>query len=362
MSITAIPEGSSVCLLRLSALGDVSHVLPLLSAMRQQRPELRLSWITGAAEAALLEGIEGVELLVYRKRDGYAGMRRLWAQLRDRRFDALLLMQLALRANLLSVGIGARRRIGYDRLRSKEGHSLFVRERIPEHPRGHVLETLCRFGLPLGVTVDALHWDFAIPASAEAWAEQQLPPGAPILGISACSSHALRNWHARGYAELARHAYRRHGMRVALLGGRSDAERAMATAIEEHAGPTPIINLVGKDTLKQALALIGKLDVLVSPDAGPAHLGSALGVPVMGLYAATDPNRSGPYRSLEWCVNAFPEVARKRYGLTPIELRWGTRIEYPGVMDEIEIDPVLATLDRLLATTPEQRLAPAVLR
>lgn len=357
------PESPSVCLLRLSALGDVSHVLPLVHAFRQQQPQTRLSWIIGAGEAQLMAGLEGVELLPYRKKDGWAGTRKLWQQLRGRRFDALLLMQLALRANAISVGVRAARRIGYDRLRSREGHGMFIRERIPAHGYSHVLETLCRFGEPLGVRVDELVWPFAIPDEAHAFAERMLPPDVPLLGISACSSHLQRSWHAKGYAELARHAHRRHGMRVVLLGGRSDAERAMADQIQALAPDAHCVDLVGKDTLKQMLALLSRLTVLVSPDAGPAHLGSALGIPVIGLHAATDPRRSGPYRSLQWCVNRFPDVVCKARGITDLsQVRWSTRIEYDGVMDLIEIDEVLGTLDRLLATPVNERLAPARLR
>lgn len=355
-------QSLSICILRLSALGDVSHVLPLIHAWGQQRPQDSLSWILGAAEAQLLADSKGVKLLPYRKRDGLAGMRRLWSQQADQRFDALLMMQLALRANVLGRGIRAQRRIGYDRRRSREGHGLFINERIAEHGYSHVLETLCCFGEALGVRVDDLVWPLVIPDEAHAFAEQSLPNHVPLIGISPCSSHALRSWSAQGYAELARHAHKRHGLQVVLLGGRSDSERAMADAILGWAPDAHCLDLVGKDTLKQMLAVLSRMTVLVSPDAGPAHLASALGVPVIGLHAATDPRRSGPYRSLEWCVNRFPQVVRHKLGLDLEQVRWSTRIEYPGVMDLIEIDEVLATLDRLLATPAEQRLAPARLR
>lgn len=356
-----MPEASSLCLLRLSALGDVSHVLPLIHALRQQNPLIQLSWILGKGEAKLLEGVPGVELLPFAKNTGFGGMRKLWKQLRRQRFDALLLMQLALRANLLSWGINAERRIGYDRARSKEGHSWFIDERIPEHPRGHVLETLCRFGEPLGVRVDELVWDFAIPDDAHEYARAELPSGVPLLGISPCSSHQRRNWDARGYAEIARHAYRRHGMEIVLLGGRSEIEAEMRDHLRALAPELPFIDLVGKDTLKQMLALLSRLTVLVAPDTGPAHLASALGVPVLGLYAATPACRSGPYRSLHWCVDKYSEVARQ-HGHDPDRLAWGKRLEFPGVMDIIGIEEVIARLDELIATPPEQRLAPARLR
>jgi heptosyltransferase I len=354
-------DALAVCLLRLSALGDVSHVLPLLHAWRQQRPQDRLSWILGASEGALLAGLPGVELIIHRKSDGLKGVRATWQALAGRRFDALLLMQLAVRANLLSLGIRARRRIGYDRMRSKEGHSLFINERIAEHPRGHVLETLLRFGEPLGVKVNELVWDFATPPEAHDWAREQLPDGDPWLGISPCSSHALRNWRAERYAAVALHA-QKAGLRVVLLGGRSAPERQMAEAIRAAAPNAGILDLTGKDTLKQLPALLARLTVLISPDAGPAHLASAVGTPVIGLYAATDARRSGPYRSLHWCVNHYAQVCQQRYGKPPEAIGWGRRIEYPGVMDVIQVEEVSTLLDRLLATPATERLAPAWLR
>ncbi len=354
-------DALSVCLLRLSALGDVSHLLPLIHAWRQQRPQDRLTWILGAGEGALLAGLPGVELIVHRKRDGLKGMRATWRELAGRRFDALLLMQLALRANVLSLGIKAGRRIGYDRMRSKEGHGLFIGERIAEHPRGHVLETLLRFGEPLGVKVDELVWDCATPPEAHDWAREQLQDSDGWLGISPCSSHALRNWRPERYAAVARHA-RNAGLRVVLLGGRSDLERQMADAILAAAPDSGMLDLTGKDTLKQLPALLARLTVLIGPDAGPAHLASAVGTPVIGLYAATDARRSGPYRSIHWCVNHYAEVCQKRYGKPPEAIGWGRRIEYPGVMDVVRVEEVTALLDRLLATPAAERLAPARVR
>lgn len=355
-------EPRSICLLRLSALGDVSHLLPLVHAWRTQQPTDRLSWIIGSGESQLLAGLHGVELLPFRKKDGLAGMRALWQRCQGRTFDGLLLMQLALRANLLSLGVRAKRRVGYDRARSKEGHSCFVGERIAAHPRGHVLETLSRFGAPFGVHVDELQWDFAIPDAAHQQAREWLPGDQPLLGISACSSHPMRNWNAAGYAALAQHAHDRHGMGVVLLGGRSELERRTADAILRQIPRVACVDLVGKDTLKQLLAVLTRLTVLVTPDAGPSHLASALGTPVIALHAATDARRSGPYRSLQWSINHFDDAARQHLHREPEQLAWGRRIEFPGVMDRIQIDEVRERLDSLLATPADQRLAPARLR
>ena len=103
-------------------------------------------------------------------------------------------------------------------------------------------------------------------------------------------------------------------------------------------------NLIGKDTITQSVALLKKAALVISPDSGPAHLASAVGTPVLGLYAATPSKRSGPYNSLDLCVDKYTEAAQKFRHTEPDTLRWGQRIEYPGVMDLIETGDVIDKL------------------
>lgn len=137
-------------------------------------------------------------------------------------------------------------------------------------------------------------------------------------------------------------------MRVILAGGPTEMERAAAAAIEREAH-VPILNQVGRDTLPQMLALLARATVLLTPDSGPAHMATMVGTRVIGLYAATNPARSGPYLSRRWCVNAYPQAALRFRGLAPEELPWTEKIEEPGVMDLIEVPQVTAKLDELLA-------------
>jgi heptosyltransferase I len=174
--------------------------------------------------------------------------------------------------------------------------------------------------------------------------------------ISACSSHTLRNWMPERYAAVADHAAERHGMRVILAGGPSAIERDMAAAIARHAR-VPLVNQVAKDTLPQLLALLARATALLTPDSGPAHMATMVGTPVIGLYAATNPQRSGPYLSRRWCVDAYDAAAQKFLGKPASELPWTTKIERPGVMELISVEAVAAKLDELLALAPKARLS-----
>ena len=342
----AVPR--SICLLRLSALGDVTHVVPLVRTLQRAWPEVSLAWVIGTGEHRLLEGLPGVEFLVYDKRSGLRGMRELRRQLHGRRFDALLQMQVAARANLLSGFIPARRRIGYDRSRSKDLHGLFVNERIADRPGIHVLDAIGSFCEPLGLRQTTVNWDLPVPGAAREWARAQWPDdGVPTLLVSPCSSHELRNWRPERYAAVADHASSR-GWRIVLCGGRSDLERNMADAILA-ALRAPALDLVGKDTLKQLPALLERADLVMTPDSGPTHIANAMGTKVLGLHAASNPQRSGPYSDLRYCVDRYDDAARRYLGKPAAELKWGTKIERDGVMDLVSVGDGIDAFERYLS-------------
>ncbi len=339
---------SSLCLLRLSALGDVTHVVPLVRTLQAARPGAPIHWIIDKGGQKLLDGLPGVTFHAYDKKSGVAGMKALRAQLPAGGFDALLQMQVALRANILSAFIPARRRIGYDRSRSKDLHGLFINERIPDRPGIHVLDAIGSFCEPLGLKQTTVSWDLAVPAEATAWAQAQWEDdGRPVLMISPCSSHERRNWYPDRYAAVANHAARQ-GWRVVLCGGRSELERRTADAIQaqlEH----PALDLVGKDTLKQLPALLARAALVMTPDSGPMHIANAMGTKVLGLHAASNPHRSGPYSDRRYCVDRYDDAARKYLGKPASALKWGTKIEFDDVMQLITVDDGIAAFERYVA-------------
>jgi heptosyltransferase I len=162
--------------------------------------------------------------------------------------------------------------------------------------------------------------------------------------ISPCSSHVARNWRVERYAAVADHAAAQ-GWRVVLCGGRSPLERRTADAILAAMSSTPL-DLVGKDTLKQLPALLERADLVLTPDSGPMHIANAMGTTVLGLHAASNPARSGPYSDRRYCVDRYDDAARRYMGKPASELRWGTKIEREGVMDLVTVDDAIAAFER----------------
>lgn len=342
-------QPASLCILRLSALGDATHTLPVVRTIQDRWPETAITWIIGKLERRLIGRLEGVEFIVFDKRGGWKEVASLRQALRGRRFDVLLHMQVAARANLLSRLIRAPVRLGWDRARSRDFHTWFTTDQVAAVPFQHQVQAFLEFPRALGIAVEAPRWDLPIAADAADWAREQVPEGKPVLLISPCSSHPLRNWRAEHYATVADHAAGRLGMTVVLSGGPSRLEKDTGADIASRMA-APCLNLIGKDTLEQSKALLRQADAVLTPDAGPAHIASALGTPVIGIYAATWSRRSGPYNSLDLCVDQYEEAARRFRNKAAADVRWGHRIEEPGVMDLVRPADVIERLDSMAGT------------
>lgn len=338
----------NICLIRLSAIGDTCHAVPLVRTLQHAWPGVRITWIIGRMEAKLMSLIPEIEFLALDKRRFMPELLRLRRELAERRFDAALALHVSFRANLVCALTPAKIKLGFDLARARDLQWLFTNRRIVARQREHVLDSFWGFSEALGVSERRLEWNIPLPAEAVAYARRVIPDTRPTLLISPCSSHALRNWRAEYYAEVASHAQRRWGMRVVLCGGPSLVERDMGDRIAARMQEAPV-DQIGRDTLPQMLALLRDATVLLTPDSGPAHMAAAVDTPVIGLYAPTNPARSGPYRSLRWCVNRFPDAARRFMRKEPEQLPWWVKIEKPGVMDLIEPAEVIHKLDEFMS-------------
>lgn len=340
-------EPSKICLLRLSALGDVCNTVPVVRAIQRSWPAAEISWIIGQSEHRLVSELPGVEFIVFDKRSGWSGWRRLRHQLAGRRFDILLHAQVSARANLLALAVRAQRRIGFDRARSREGHGLVINERIPAAHQQHQALALLSFAEHIGADCRNIDRALPVPADAADFALKHQPVAKRAVLISPASSHAGRNWHAQGYAEVADWIIRERGRPVLLIGSPGEKEQALGRAIQDRM-QCQAVNLIGRDSLNQAVAMLQRAACVITPDSGPAHFAAALGTPVVGLYAATWSRRSGPLGSLAHCVDCYEQAALMFTGNPPELLRWGQRLEHPGVMDLIQPAEVIARLEQVL--------------
>lgn len=359
MSFALSSPPKRVCILRLSAIGDVCHTVPVLRALQDAWPDSRFVWIIGKTEAALLEGLGGVEFITLDKSRGLSGYRDLRARLAGRSFDLLLHMHPSMRANMASLFVRAKLRLGFDRARARDAQWLFTNRRIEAGRRQHVMEGLLGFPRALGVRTPTPRWDIPVAPVDREFAGGWLGKDCPLLVISPCSSLRRRNyrdWPAERYAEMADFASQRFGARVVLTGGATPRELDYGRRILELSRQRPE-NLIGRTSLKQLLALLEAADAVVCPDSGPAHMATAVGTPVIGLYASSNPGRTGPYRSLDHVVNRYPDALKRFLHKDVDAVPWGRRVRDPGAMAMIGVGDVAARLDEVLGGAERDRCA-----
>jgi heptosyltransferase I len=334
----------NICIVRLSALGDVTHAVPVLRAIQKNWPLTRITWICATAVHPLLSALDGVRFIVIDKKAGWRGYRQLRRELSGERFDIMLQMQTSARANFTGACVKADIKLGWDKNRARDFHRFFMTHSIPETKYEHQVQGHLSFARTIGLDASEPEWNFPVSEEAVEFVNALIPAGKRILLISPCSSHKSLNWRADRYTAVAKYASDQHATTVVLTGGPTDLELSIGEAIENSMNK-PVINLIGKLSLPQLIALLQRADLVLTPDSGPAHMANAVGTPVIGLHASTWSRRSGPYNSQDLCVDKFAEAAWRFRGKKPENLRWGIRIKDEGVMNMIEVDDVIERIN-----------------
>ncbi|ASU23375.1 ADP-heptose--LPS heptosyltransferase I [Vibrio qinghaiensis] len=332
----------SICFLRLSAIGDVCHAVAAIQTLQRYWPSTKITWVIGKVEAQLLQGLENVELIVFEKKQGFSGMRDVWKQLKGRRFDALVHMQLALRASLLTLGIKATYKIGFNFKRAKEGQWLFTNCKISDTESTHVLDSFYSFIEFLGVPRSTPQWDLPIDKADHQFASTTLGDK-PTLVISPAASKDERNWLSERYAIVGDYAFER-GYQVVICGSPAEREKKLANDIISQMR-YPALNLVGSTTLKQLTAVLSKASIVLAPDSGPVHIATTQGTPVIGLYGHSNPKRTGPYNNLENVVSVYEKFIVQQHGKTIDTLPWSTRVKGEHIMKAISVNAVIRAFD-----------------
>ena len=345
MSFISSPP-SSLCILRLSAIGDVTHVLPSLNCIKKQWPECKITWVIGKLEHQLVCDIPDIEFIIYDKSEGRKANKRLKETLKDRQFDVLLHMQISLRASLASRHIHAQHRLGFDFKRARNFQWLFTNKKIPHVAEQHVLDSFLEFPKLLGLKTDTIEWNIPVPDEDQEFLKNAITVDKFVV-INPSASNAIRNWDADHYATIIDYLFVRYQLRTVLSGGPAESEVKLSREISEESLNKPMV-MTGKTTLKQLAALLQQAQFVIAPDTGPAHIANALATPVIGLYANSNPYRTGPYSSLHNTVNKYPEALSDTYHKTVEQVRWGRRVRRDDIMEFIQKDDVIEKIDHLL--------------
>ncbi|MGN2671774.1 glycosyltransferase family 9 protein [Aliivibrio fischeri] len=336
---------NSLCILRLSAIGDVCNTIAAVQMIQKQWPETKITWITGKLEAHLIGDLPNINVVVFDKKLGWKGYTQLWKTLKNEHFDALLHMQYALRASVATLGIKAKYKLGFDKERSNDFQTLFTNYKVPSPQKPHVLDGLIAFVKELGVNTTNPTWDIPTSSEDNAWVSSQLSDvNNKNLVIVPAASKAYKNWNAQGYADVIHHAQSK-GWTITLAGSPAQVEIDLAANIESLLN-APVKNLVGKSSLKEMLALLKQANLVIAPDTGPAHMANAVNTPIIGLYAHHNPDRTCPYQYRDYVVTVYDEAIKAETGKDKSELSWRTRVQDKQAMNRIRSEQVIAMFDK----------------
>ncbi len=331
--------------MRLSAIGDTCHALAVIRRLQDNWPDTHITWIIGKTESMLMSSIRDIDFVVFDKSRGRDAYRDVRAELENKRFDIALCMHASMRANLLIRSIPSKLRLGFDRARAKDFQWLFTNRRIDATPGEHAMEAMLGFATAIGAAPTELRWDIPLTSQEREFAARHRDGARPLVLISPCSSQRsrnYRNWSADRYVTVIGHLESRYGARVVVTGGPSRIETQYGEQLSFNTGAE---NLVGRTSLREVAALIASSDLVICPDSGPAHVATAMGTPVVGLYATSNPARTGPYVSQDLTVNRYPDAISRYLGKNVHDLRWGQRVRHPDAMDLISVSDVIEKID-----------------
>ena len=297
-----------VCIIMMSAVGDTVHVLPVLHSLKRANPAMHVTWVLQPGPAMLVRGHQLVdEIILFDRSLGVRGFLAVRDQLRARRFDLVLDLQVYLKANIIASFTRAPVKLGFDFSRARDLNWLFTTHRIPPHAMQHVQDQYLEFCDYLGAPVTPVTWGLGPWNEAElAWQRDFYSRiDRPAVPIVVATSKPQKDWLPERWAEVCDALHGDFGLQPVLVGGRSPREVAAEKVIMARARHAPLTAL-GNGGLRGLVGIFSGASLVLSLDTGPLHISVALNRPVVSLLGFSNPKRVGPYRNFrELMIDAY---------------------------------------------------------
>lgn len=302
----------NILIVKLSAIGDVIHTLPVLNALRKQYPDAHITWLVEEAAYGIIKGHKALDRIIVSKRKtwlkGLAGrfcvknFREVCGfvkQLRDTKYDIILDFQALLKSGVLIGLARGKRKIGFDKGMQHQEHSyIFLNERVsPVDMEVHALTRGILLLEAIGISSSEVEYNIYISdkdrnAANDLLMQHGIKAPKPLVAINPMAKWETKLWDNLKFANLADRLIKQANADIIFTGSREDNE-----AIEDIISNMKIrvANLAGRTDLKTLAALYKKTSIVVSTDTGPMHLAAAVGTPVVALFGPTAPCRTGPF-------------------------------------------------------------------
>jgi lipopolysaccharide heptosyltransferase I len=273
-----------ILVVKLSSLGDLIHALPAVRMLKAQLG-VPVDWVAHTSYVDLVRCFSDVdEVIAFPRHEFWREAGPFLRRLRARSYSHVLDLQGLLKSAWVARLARGAVRVGpsFAREGSRWLYSAMAGPpRRDRHAVDEVVDVVSFLGLRLLEPVFPVRFPRAPRAE----------PG-PRIAFVPCSRWATKNWPPERFVEAGRALQREDGASIFLVGGPDDGAVCGAIA---RALPGVVVNLCGRTTLVELGGLLQEMDVVVSVDSGPLHLAAALGKPVVAVFGASDPARTGPY-------------------------------------------------------------------
>lgn len=295
----------NILIVKLSAIGDVIHTLPSLTALRKLYPEAHITWVVEEAAAGLVKNHPLLNAVLISRRKSWIKylrkgefsrplqeMRAFLRKLRKRPYDLVIDFHGLLKSAVIVLLSGGKRKLGYNSLQELSG--LFYNEKIPEDMNKHAVDRYLDFPRFLGAKIAKAQFILPSDNSAQARIQSLLEKyhleNKKFIAVNPVAYWETKLWDDEKFAGLADLIKTKLNMEVVFTGSEKESIEKITTRMQAKA-----VNLAGETTLPELAYLYQKALLLVTTDSGPMHLAAAVGTPVVALFGPTDPQRTGPY-------------------------------------------------------------------
>ncbi len=334
-----------IALIKPSALGDVVHALPVLSALRERWPNSHITWVINRAYEPLVAGHPDLDSTLAFDRGAMKRgpvtatltALRFMRQLRQGRFDLVVDLQGLLRTGLMTWATGSARRVGF--ANAREGATRFYSDcvEVPDADEIHAVDRYWRVVEALGAGGGEKKFLVPLDRRAKPQAAER-----PIVVLAMGARWMTKRWPVENFVAVARHSLSRYGGTVVFVGGNED--RALSKVAARH---LPAVDLCGRTTIPELAVVLASADVVVANDTGPLHLAAALGRPVVAPYTCTLVRKHGPY-------GQFHRTAAANVNCHGSYLR---TCDHMSCMPTLPPERIIPILDEILSTWQARRSA-----
>ena len=334
----------AILIVRLGALGDIIHALPVAAALRARFGDARIDWVVDERHRELLELVPVVDRRIVLRTRSVSLCRRVMALRRTltrESYDIAIDVQGLLKSAVVARLSGARRVLGFTapHLRERAAGVLYTETHDPGDT-AHVIEKNLTLAASLGADVSRIRVPLTVPASAALNVVRDRRSAAGdthFIVLNPGAAWPNKRWPPDRFGAVAQWLRREHGLRSVVTWGPGD--HTMAAAVVD--GSAGAAELAPPTSIADLIAIVGEASLMVSGDTGPVHLAAAVGTPIVGIYGPTDAARNGPWSADDVTVSRFAACGCHHQRRCRVA-RW--------CLEDISVNDVTAAITRRIGT------------